>query len=713
MPSREIFWNIQFGELVYLFGFLLMVAAVYGLTHRLRMWRLGSEDDRLRDLPGRIRAVLIKTKADGLWHKRIVRDRYAGVMHLLIFGGFGVLLMGPFLDFTSEHIYHFMEGNIYLGVSLMLDVGGLLVLAGLGMAAYRRYVIRPKKLNNVLDDGVALGLVAGIIVTGYMVEGARIAASEMDAHLGWSVWSPVGLAFAVVFHPLGHSADLTLHKTLWWTHMLVSMGGMGYVVVSFTKLAHVVASPLNMFLRTQGTKGVLKPIEITEESVGALGAAKLQDLTWKDLIDLDACTRCGRCQEVCPANMTGKPLSPKMVIQELKAHMVERAPVLLRGKRNGKQPSQDEVPLLAGGVVSEDELWACTTCGACEEACPVFVEPVKKIIELRRNLVLEQGNIPPTLMAALRSVQDRGHPWKGASASRTDWTEGFEVKNVANDGDAEFLFWVGCTAALQESSMKAALALARVLDAAGVKISILGHEESCCGHPARRIGDEYLFQCQAQQNIETLKRHNVKKIITACPHCYHTLKYEYPQFGGDFEVVHHTEFLLKLVEEGRLKLTKEIKAVVAYQDPCYLGRYHGIYDAPRKLAAAVPGVELVEMAHCGADGICCGAGGGRMWMEEEPEQRVNRLRAKEAVDTGADKVLTACPFCLQMFKDGLTGLGLEEPPEALDLVELLERSALPEPKAVATETVAEKATEETPAEKAADQDGILSGVGGE
>jgi Fe-S oxidoreductase/nitrate reductase gamma subunit len=704
MPSREIFWNIQFGELVYLFGALLMVAVAYGLHRRLRLWRMGSEDDRLSDIPGRVRAFIIKTKADGLWHGRIVRNRYAGVMHLLIFGGFLVLLMGPFLDFTSEHVYKFMEGNIYLGVSLMLDVGGLLVLAGLGMAAYRRYIVKPTKLNNVLDDTVALSLLAGIIVSGYLVEGARIAASEIAVHPGWSVWSPVGFVVAKALYPLGTNVDLTLHKTFWWGHMLVSMGGMGYVILSFTKLAHIVASPLNMFLRTpQGSKGVLKPIEITEESVGALGAAKLQDLTWKDLLDLDACTRCGRCQEVCPANMTGKPLSPKLIIQELKAHMVQRAPALLSGKK-----SQEEVPLLAGGVVSQDELWSCTTCGACEEACPVFVEPVKKIIELRRNLVLEQGEIPPTLMAALRSVQDRGHPWKGASASRTDWTEGFEVKNVANDGDAEFLFWVGCTAALQESSMKSALALARILDAAGVKISILGHEESCCGHPARRIGDEYLFQCQAQQNIETLKRHNVKKIITACPHCFHTLKDEYPQFGGDFEVVHHTEFLLKLVEEGRLKLTNEVKAVVAYQDPCYLGRYHGIYDAPRKLAAAVPGVELVEMAHCGANGICCGAGGGRMWMEEEPEQRVNRLRAKEAVEAGADTVLTACPFCLQMFKDGLNGLGMEEPPEAIDLVELLERSAL-QP----LEAVAERPAEEEPVEATASDDGILSGVSGE
>jgi len=704
MPSREDLWNIQFGELVYLIGFMVVVAAAYGLYRRLRLWRLGSSDERLTNLPNRIWNLVVKTGADGLWHRRVVRSRYAGVMHVLIFGGFGLLFVGTSLDAIHTHVYHFLEGNVYLVFSLATDVGGLFVLGGLGMAVYRRYVIKPAKLNNMLDDAMALTLLAVIIVTGFVVEGLRISATELDAHPDWAVWSPVGFVFAKAFYPLGSDVNLALHKGVWWGHMLISMGTMAYVFVSFTKLSHMITSPLNMVLRAQSSKGVLKPIEITEESVGALGAAKLQDLTWKDLIDLDACTRCGRCQEVCPANMTGKALSPKMVIQELKAHMVERAPALLSGKK-----SQEEVPLLAGGVVSQDELWSCTTCGACEEACPVFVEPVNKIIELRRNLVLEQGEIPPTLMAALRSVQDRGHPWKGASASRTDWTEGFEVKNVANDGDAEFLFWVGCTAALQESSMKSALALARILDAAGVKISILGHEESCCGHPARRIGDEYLFQCQAQQNIETLKRHNVKKIITACPHCYHTLKEEYPQFGGDFEVVHHTEFLLQLVKEGRLKLTNEVKAVVAYQDPCYLARYHGICEAPRELAAAVPGVEVVEMEHCGANGICCGAGGGRMWMEEEPEQRVNRLRAKEAVATGADTVLTACPFCLQMLNDGLNGLGLEQPPEAIDLVELLERSAL-EP--LKTEAVAEAPAEEKPVETATD-DGILSGVGGE
>jgi Fe-S oxidoreductase len=328
-------------------------------------------------------------------------------------------------------------------------------------------------------------------------------------------------------------------------------------------------------------------------------------------------------------------------------------------------------------VLTEDELWACTTCGACEEACPVFIEPIGKITAVRRNLVLEQGKISGSVMSSLRSVQDRGHPWAGAMASRTDWASGLHVKTLSSDGAAPLLFWVGCTAAVQERGMNIPVSMAKILGAAGVDIGLLGHEESCCGHFARRIGDEYLFQCQAKQNIETLQRHNVKKIVTVCPHCYHTLKYEYPQFGGEFEVVHHTELILQLIDEGRLKFSGELSKVVAYQDPCYLGRYHDIYEAPRKILAAIPGVELVEMSRCRSQSLCCGAGGGRMWMEEEPDERVNRLRINDAVATKADMVVTACPFCLQMLEDAAGGLELEEPLEVLDLVELLERVVAP------------------------------------
>jgi Fe-S oxidoreductase len=367
-------------------------------------------------------------------------------------------------------------------------------------------------------------------------------------------------------------------------------------------------------------------------------------------------------------------LSPKKLIQELKAHLVEQGPALLRGKHNGKEGPDTASPALVDGAVTEDELWACTTCAACEEACPVFVQPIGKIVDIRRNLVLEQGKIPTTIMAALRSLQDRGHPWKGASASRTDWASGLNVKTVSSNGRSGLLFWVGCTAAVQERGMNIPMSMAKILGAAGVDIGLLGHEESCCGHFARRIGDEYLFECQAKQNIETLQRHNVTKIVTACPHCYHTLKYEYPQFGGRFEVVHHTELLLQLVSEGRLQFSGEPSRVVAYQDPCYLGRYHDIYEAPRKILAAIPGIEVVEMGRCRSDSLCCGAGGGRMWMEEEPAQRVNLLRLKDAVATGADLIVTACPSCLQMFEDAARALDPEKPVEVLDLVELLERA---------------------------------------
>ncbi len=672
MASREIFWNIQFGEIVYLLAFIVVAIAAYAVYRRVRLWRLGSKDDRLSNLPNRIWTVFVKTMADGLWHKRIVRARYAGIMHLLIFGGFALLLIGPLLDFTSDHFVHFLKGNVYLGVSLMLDVGGLLVLAGLGMAAYRRYVIKPAKLDNLLDDALTLTLLAVIIITGYAVEGLRIATTELDTHSDWAVWSPVGFVFAKAFSGLGEDVNLSLHKGLWWGHMLISLGTIGYVFLSFSRLAHIFVAPLNMFLRSTDGKGVLKPIEISEETVETLGAAKLQDLTWKDLLDLDACTRCGRCQEVCPAYLSGKPLSPKKLMQKLKTHLVEQGPALLRGKSNGQPEADDGCPALIGDVVTEDELWACTTCGACEEACPVFLDPIGKIIAMRRNLVLEQGKISGTVMASLRSTQDRGCPWKGASASRTDWASGLPVKTLSDNGHVKLLFWVGCTEAVVEQTMNIPIAMTKILDAAGVDIGFLGYEESCCGHFARRLGDEYLFQCLAKQNIETLKRYNVEKIVTACPHCYHTLKYEYPQFGGKFEVVHHTELLLELINEGKLKFNRELNKTVAYQDPCYLGRYHNMYEAPRKILAAIPGIKVVEMSRSRSESLCCGAGGGRMWIEEEPDQRVNRLRSQDAIATGADIVVTACPYCLQMLQDGIGGLELEKPVEVLDLVQLLE-----------------------------------------
>jgi Fe-S oxidoreductase len=326
---------------------------------------------------------------------------------------------------------------------------------------------------------------------------------------------------------------------------------------------------------------------------------------------------------------------------------------------------------MIGEVITEDEIWACTTCRACQEQCPVFIEPINKIIEMRRNLVLEQTQFPETAMGALRSMEQRGHPWRGTMASRTDWAEGMDIKLLSDDSNVDVLFWVGCTAALEERNMKVAKAVAKVLQAAGVNFGILGTEESCCGEPARRIGNEYLFQMLAQQNIEILKGYGVTRIVTACPHGYNTIKNEYPQFGGHFEVWHHTEFIADLLKQGKLTLARSLDKKTTYHDSCYLGRYNDIYEAPREILQRVTGTAPVEMEHRKSKAFCCGGGGGRMWMEEQIGKRMNQMRAEEAIKANAEVLASACPFCIQMFEDGIKSLEVEASLKTMDLAEII------------------------------------------
>jgi Fe-S oxidoreductase len=425
-------------------------------------------------------------------------------------------------------------------------------------------------------------------------------------------------------------------------------------------------------------------------------------------MDLDACTRCGRCQDNCPAYLSGKPLSPKKVIQDLKSALLER-----RAKG-----SNDDIKSLLGEVITEDEIWACTTCRSCQEHCPVFVEHIDKIIELRRNLVMEQAQMPETVMGTLRNIETRGHPWRGTMHTRTDWIEDLKVKVLSESDDVEVVYWVGCTEALDDRAMKIAIAMAKIMNAAGVNFGILGDEESCCGEPARRMGNEYLFQLQAEQNIETLKNYNVKKIVTACPHCFNTLKNEYPQFGGDFEVIHHTQFIADLLKQGKLKPIYWLKKKVTYQDPCYLGRYNEIYQPPRKILTSIPLLKFTEMdrkkqagfRYAGSDwymretswqrmvaktkertkgmiasippikllegsrqkerAFCCGGGGGRSWMEETGT-RISYMRTDDAIRTNCEIIATACPFCMLMFEDGVKAKEVEETIKVMDVAELI------------------------------------------
>jgi Fe-S oxidoreductase len=390
--------------------------------------------------------------------------------------------------------------------------------------------------------------------------------------------------------------------------------------------------------------------------------------------DFFLCIDCGSCTASCPAHLSAKPLSPKELISNFKKYLPQVGPELLEGNAEAFPAHANEA--LSGGAITEDEIWACTTCRACQEVCPVKLEPIDAIVGLRRNLVMISTSNPTSkaVRNPLRNIEVRGHPWVGTTFARQDWTEGLDIKILAEDNNVDILYWVGCTEALDYRSMKIAQAMGRLMKQAGVNFGILGMEESCCGDPARRLGNEYLFQLQAKKNIEILQRYRVKRIITACPHCYHTIKNEYPQFGGEFEVIHHTELIANFIKEGRLKVSEGDGGVITYQDPCYLGRYNNIYQPPRQILKSFPKKTLVEMGQNQERSFCCGGGGGRMWLEESIGQRINEIRLEQAIETNAETVATACPFCLQMFEDAIKARGVEGSLKAMDIAELLDRS---------------------------------------
>ncbi len=720
VPTREIFWNIQFGEILYIIGAIVVGIFIYAIYRRYKLWRLGRPDNRFSHLRKRIWAFIVTAIVDGLLHRKFFgvapsldyrwlspkdflpdvalgrvygrpslkdfaprefypKEFYPGIAHYLIFGGCGVLLLGAFLDFISHYFFHFMHGGFYLGYSVVVDAFGILVLIGVILVIFRRYVQRPDRLDNTTEDLVALILIGLIVGTGFIVEGFRIAATELKTTPAWALWSPGGFILAQAFSGLSQGALLVWHRVWWWLHMLIAFGAIAYVSLYWNRLWHIIVSPVNVFFRSLEPRGALVPIDL--ETAETFGVSKIEDFTWKHLLDLDACTRCGRCQDNCPAYLSGKPLSPKKIIQDLKGSWLERAPILLKSKGNGgKNNPEAETRAMIGEVVQEDEIWNCTTCYACQEVCPVWAEPMVKIVEMRRNLVLEQASIPETGEGALRSIEARGHPWRGTTLTRTDWAEGLDIKILAEDSDIDILFWVGCTEALEERSTRVAQAVAKILKLAGVNFGILGAEETCCGDPARRLGNEYLFQMQTLKNIELLKGYSVKKIVTACPHCYNTLRHEYPQFGGDFEVTHHTQFIANLLEEGKLRIIKGSSGVITYHDSCYLGRCNAIYEPPRQILNNMPDIKLVEMARNREHGFCCGGGGGHLWLEEQREgQRINEMRTEQAMAVNAQLIATACPYCLQMFEDGIKAKAVEETLKVMDIAELVAESAVYHP----------------------------------
>jgi len=672
MSVRELFWVGQetyimqiflpviIGVLV--FVPLLVICFAFGFGRHYWLWKLGQADDR----SGRWWQRLVTTLSVAVANIRIIREKelYPGIMHALIFGGALILILGKIV-----RLFSYLTGittppqSVYLYASLVSEIGAVLLIVGGGMAIYRRYIVKPPRLDNKPEDSLIYVWVGLILLTGLMVKGYRIAISEVSP-TDWALWSPVGYLLSHIFPTFiteARNEILVWHRAI--IHTIPAFVLLGYIWVNRSRLQHILLSPLNIFFRSLRAKGALNPVDF--ETTELFGVSKIEDFTWKQLMDLDACTRCGRCQDACPAYFSGKALSPKQVILNLKDHLYEVYPVpLLRKHIESRKDMISE-------VITEEVIWDCTTCRACQQTCPVYIEHVDKIIDMRRNLAMERAQFPETAQGALKSLTDRGHPWRGTTATRTTWFDGLDLQ-VATEGKAiDMLYWVGCTAALDERNMKVSGAMVNILQAAGVNFGILGAEESCCGDPARRMGDEYLFNTIAESNIEILKRYNVRKILTTCPHCFNTLKNEYPQLGGNFEVIHHTEFIAELIRDGKLKLGALKGNRVAYHDSCYLGRYNDIYEAPRNILEAIGGIERVELGRCGTRSFCCGGGGGHMWMEEEPTQRVNERRVEEIIEAKVALAATACPYCLIMFEDGVKAKGAEETLHIRDISELV------------------------------------------
>ncbi|MBI4595388.1 MAG: 4Fe-4S dicluster domain-containing protein [Candidatus Tectomicrobia bacterium] len=668
-PTRELYWNIPGHIILYALLALSIIIFLNNFYERYRLWRLGKPEKRWDNMGERIKSALWTI----FGHNRLLKSPYPGLMHVLIFGGFVVLFIGTDLvALQADLSIPLLYGRFYLGFSLFMDIFGMVVLVGLALATIRRYIQKPDLLDNKPEDSWSLILIAAIIVSGYIIEGIRISVTKPS----WEVWSPIGYWLAGIFTSLqlDKGSQETAHRVLWWFHLLLTLGFIAYLPKF--KLFHIISSSLNILFRPLKSKGAIESINLEEAET--FGASKIQDLTWKQLLDLDACTRCGRCQDNCPAYLSEKPLSPKKMTQDLKALMVDEGKAILTSlKKEGKE-EEERTPVrsLIGESVTEDEIWSCTTCRACQEECPVFVEHIPKTIELRRNLVLMESNFPAEAQVAFKNMETNGNPWGIGWAARADWAEGAGIKILgeSEEAKADVLFWVGCAGSFDDRNKKITQALVKTFKAAGVDFAILGTEEKCCGDSARRLGNEYLYQMLVEGNIETLKGYNVTKIVTACPHCFNTLKNEYPQFDGNFEVIHHSQFLAQLLKDGKLPTTRPLDKSITYHDSCYLGRYNDIYFSPREVINSIPGLKLQELEKSRERSFCCGAGGGRMWLEEHLGKRINELRTDQIIEKKTDLVATACPFCLTMIEDGLKVKELSEAVKAYDIAELISQS---------------------------------------
>jgi Fe-S oxidoreductase/nitrate reductase gamma subunit len=655
VPFRDTFWNIPplVQAALYVGGIVAVAIFLYGFWQRVRLWRAGLPEQRLDRIPQRVQLVA----KHALGQVRTLSQAYPGVMHAIMFWGFLALFMGTVLATIDWDItlplfgYKLLKGPFYLFYETTLDFFGLFFVIGLGMAVWRRFVLRPHRVDPEPRFAGVLALLFVINLTGFVMEACRLAVVQP----WWAPYSPVGWALgqAMVGVGMGEGALRATHLSVWIFHAALSL--FFVAVVPYSYFVHLVTTPLNIFFAKLGPRGAITKIDDIENQE-SLGISKLEEFSWKRRLDFDACVECGRCQAACPAYMSGSALSPKRIIVKLKRHM------------HGTLPGP-----IHGELIKPDELWACTTCMACVQECPAFIDIVDTILDLRRYLTLSEGALPSTAPQSLQNIQRAGNPWGLPAGERLAWAEGLDVPRMEAGKEVEYLYWVGCSASYDKRNQAIARSVVAILKKAGVSFGVM-QEERCHAEVGRRLGEEYLYQTVAQENVEAMQQYKFRKVITHCPHCFNTIRNEFPQLGGSYEVLHHSQVIDELVRAGKIKPIKPLSGTVVFHDSCYLGRYNGIFDAPRRAAAAVPGLRVIDPPAARERGLCCGGGGGHMWMEVKAEKRVNIIRTEELLATGANTVATACPFCLAMVDLGRKVKEAEEKLAVKDISELVAES---------------------------------------
>jgi len=647
--------------LFYFLGGLSLIVFLLGFYRRYRFWHQQKTALKLGRVKDRWKGLFLNV----FGHGNILKDPFAGTSHFLLFWSFTILgllvavvLLQEYLIFPLLEI-RLIEFELYPYFRLMLDICGLLGLAGTILLAYRRYVQKPEALDNQPTDAVSLFLIILIFFTGFLSTGIRNHLYESE----WTLWAPIASGMAWGFKALVKDAGSleTCFKFFWWAHLLLALSFFAYI--PFSRLFHMVSSPLNIFFRNLEPKGYLPMLDIVPSE--SYGAGKIEDFTWKHLLELDACSRCGRCQENCPAVLSEKHLNPKKIVQSLK-HQMEGPD----GRKGGR-------PLI-GSSVTEDEIWECTTCLSCLEHCPVYIEPISKIIEMRRSSVLTESKFPLEYKQIFKNLETFGNPMEKGKTTREDWASNLDIQKIYEmdqNNNPDVFFWAGCIGAGYDiNSRNTTIAAAKILDKAGTNVAILGKEELCCGDPARRMGNEYLFQKLAGKNIEMFKKYGVKKIVTHCPHCFNVFKREYPDLGADLEVLDFFDLIKTYLIEGKLKIKSKVDDSFTYHDPCYLGRYNSIYDDPREIIQSFLGVNLIEMARVKDESFCCGAGGGNIWRGVSAGRRMEGVRIEEAVKTKAQGIITACPYCDIMFDSAIKQEGMEYSFKLVNLIEMVDQA---------------------------------------